>query len=203
MKQGVLVAGALAALATLGWWAARRLPPTGVSGSPQARAQLDELRDILRSGNDNDPRLGRDFGVLGDETKRLFRAEYRRLPRESLSDRGVIAFLLGRNLRSAEDWDFLREAVLEPPCLSMADCSKRAAPSGGEEAAGDEVTLAYPPLMALKQVEHVLESRPGAKEARDLVAAAKGSKSPAVVRLAERLELKFIKITPDERAQRP
>ena len=176
----LLGAGGLLALLFTFRWAARTSPPSAVS-SPK----LSELEDVLRSRNDNDPRLDRDFGALTPEDRRLFRLKYAALRPEDRNERGTIVHLLGKNLGSADDWAFLRKVAAEPPCLSLADCSKRGLRAGP----GDEVTLAYPSLVALKQAERVLEEKgPAAREALAVVKAGKGSQVPAVVRLAERIE---------------
>ncbi|MBI5247411.1 MAG: hypothetical protein HY923_09530 [Elusimicrobia bacterium] len=148
--------------------------------------QLRELEEILASRNDNDPRLDRDFLGLSPDAKRLFRAKYRSTPRERLNERGTIVYLLGKNLTESADWAFILEVAAEPPCLSLADCSKRSAEGG---ALGDEVTLAYPSLVALRQA-----ARAGSRnEARTVLKAGKASKVRAVARLAASLDAGFDK----------
>jgi len=163
--------------------------------------KLRTLENILESKDDNDARLDSDFNDLSPETKRLFRREYRRMPSENHNERGTIIYLLGRNLKSAEDWTFLREVVSEPACLSLADCSKEIKAEDDHRALGNEVTLAYPSLMALKQTERFLEealkagrgalSSPAAKEAAEVIQAAKSSKVPIVAKTATELEQRF------------
>jgi len=176
--------------------------PQGAGGRPRPRyeaeaaAKLETLQEILGSKNDNDPRLDRDFNDLSPEVKRLLRQKYRRIPPERRNDRGTIVYLLGRNLKSAEDWTFLREVVSEPPCLSLADCSKEMKTEDDHRALGAEVTLAYPSLVALKQAQRVLEeartaagqapgaSTAAAREALLVIRAAKNSKTPIVAKTA-------------------
>jgi hypothetical protein len=212
-----LIVGVLIALAVAVRWAARPLPPTGISGPPasarvpvptapssappisaESLAKLKTLDEILRSKNDNDSRLDRDFNDLSSETKRLFRAKYHGIPAERRNERGTVVYLLGRNLREPEDWAFLREVAAEPACLSLSDCSKKPAPGGDEEAAGDEVTLAYTSLVALKQAQHALESSraistsgAAAKEAMGVIEVGRKSPVRAVSRMAEKLEKRF------------
>jgi len=174
MRRGVLLAGAILALALLGLWTSRHA---------EARRKLAALEDILRSKNDNDRRLDTDFNDLSQETRKLFRRKYAELSPEQRNERGTIVYLLGRNLRTKEDWAFLREVMTEPPCLSLADCSK---PASGSAEFGDEVTLAYPALVALKQAQRALQAGK-APEALALISAAKNSQTPAVARLADSL----------------
>ena len=175
MKRGVLLAGLLACLAIIGWWAAKK--------PPQAAAKLETLEEIFLSKNDNDPRLDRDFTDLSPQTKSLLRQKYRELPAELRNERGTIVYLLGKNLSSSEDWAFMRGVVQEPPCLSLADCSK----TGLGAALGDEVTLAYPALVAIKQAQRALEESRADKEALAVIEAGKTSSMPAVARLADRI----------------
>jgi hypothetical protein len=202
MRKAVLIAGILAAVAATDRRAASALPPAGVSAKP-ASAKLAELETILLSRNDNDPRLDLDFNGLSAADKRLFRKKYREIAVEKRNERGTIVYLLGRNLKTHEDWEFFRQVALEPPCLSLSDCSKKPAPGSDEEATGDEVTLAYPSLVALRQARRVIEdgraqvsvrdAKPKAaeKEALALFSAAKNSKTRAVARTAAALEKEF------------
>ncbi len=186
MKNAALAASAVLALAALGWRASHRAPSAPVAQDPAAAAKLEELRDILRSKNDNDPRLDADFNALTPEAKRLFRAEYASLPLTRRNERGTIVFLLGRNRLDADDWTFLRDVVGEPPCLSLADCAKNPS-TADDEARGDEVTLAYPQLIALKLTEMRLADKDSAAPIRGVLDAARRSSSRAVQRTAERL----------------
>lgn len=152
------------------------------------------LDEILRSGDDNDPRLDGAFNSLPLETRRRFQRKYRELPAESRNQRGTIVYLLGKNLVAPEDWDFLREVAGEPPCLSLSDCSHASPGDDGSEAPGTAVTLAYPALVALKQAERVLsEGGPvsARREALAVVRAGTTSLTPAVVDAATRLEGRY------------
>jgi len=189
VKRGPWLAGA-AALAALALLGRGLLQPTPAS---LARAKLATLEEILSSRNDNDPRLDREFLGLSAETKGLFREKYRALAPERLNERGTIVYLLGKNIQNGDDWSFLRAVAAEPPCLSLSDCSK-ASSVGGE--AGDEVTLAYPSLVALRQAQRATEEGGSRAEARSVVEAAKTSKMKAVLRLADSLEPRFDKKSP-------
>lgn len=184
MRRGAWAAAILLAAALLSWRAARRSPPVSVPG-PEARSRLALLEEILASRDDNDPRLDREFVALSAEEKALFRAAYAARPRERLNERGTIVYLLGRNLTAPEDWAFLREVAAEPPCLSLADCAK-AAPAAGEH--GDAVTLSYPSLVAVRQAARAAREGGSREGARRVLEAARGSRAPAVTRLARALD---------------
>lgn len=127
--------------------------------TPQDYKKAAILDQIIMTGNDNDPRLDRDLRKLSEGAKILFQQRYESLPGESLNERGTIVFLLGRNIQSEDDVEFLNEVLAEPPCLSMASCSQAAPPSAKEDAhheAGTSVTLAYPQLQSLKAFEAYL-----------------------------------------------
>lgn len=144
----------------------------------ESRASL--LDEVLASRNDNDPRLDTAFDGLSLAEKASFRRRYEELPRERRNERGTIVYLLGRNLAVPEDWAFLRKVVAEPPCLSLSDCSKKG-PEAPEP--GDEVTLAYPALVALRQAALKLPE----PQARLVLDDGARSPVPAVRRLASRL----------------
>lgn len=145
--------------------------------------ELRELDAILRAKDDNDPRLDRDFNALSESAKARLRRRYGELPAEYLNERGTIVYLLGRNMRTAADWEFLRGVVAEEPCLSLADCTR----ADAEGARGDEVTLAYPALVALKIAHRELAANgPQSGLARALADAALRAEAPALRRLAER-----------------
>ena len=216
MKGSATIALAAVCFAVLLVWRSRPPAPTAVHlAPPDARptptaalavsgsSSADEtgeknriLDEIFHTRNDNDPRLDTDFNDLSPETRRAFRKKYRALVPERRNDRGIILYLLGKNLRTVEDWAILREAVAEPPCLSFSDCSRPPAPEEGEGATGDAVTLAYPALVALKQAEHALLNRDAGarREALSVLRAARGSRAEIVARKAGELAGRF-KIT--------
>ena len=158
-----------------------------------AEMKLVELDEILASRNDNDPRLDRDFLALTSRTKSAFRDKYRALPPERRNERGIIVYLLGKNLSAPEDWEFLRVVAGEEPCLSLADCAK--APEG-ESGPGDAVTLAYPSLVALRQAARAVDEGALRSAALPIFEAAKASRVKAVSRLALSLEPRFDKKAP-------
>lgn len=179
-------AAALGAAAIVLALACRPAPPEGepdACAKPEALAKLEELRSILRSRNDNDPRLDRDFTDLSAAAKCLLRREYAALPRERLNERGTIVYILGMKPAKPADWEFLRGVAAEPPCLSLSDCAK---PSEREHGPGDEITLAYPSLVAVRQAARSAAKSPGG--ARAVLEAGRASRSPAVMRLSRTLD---------------
>ena len=155
--------------------------------------RLKILDDILRSKDDNDPRLDAAFNDLSSAEKKLFIRKYRELPPEARNERGTIIYLLGRNVRTPSDWAFLRSVAGEKPCLSLSDCSKKPSPGGEEEAAaaGDAVTLAYPSLVALTMARREMERLGPSQEALSVLSAGKASRSQAVRRLARKIARQF------------
>ncbi|MFI5345282.1 MAG: hypothetical protein ACHQ51_02795 [Elusimicrobiota bacterium] len=182
-----LAVGALLALTALGWRAARRSPPAVVSDHGET-GKLRTLEAILGARNDNDPRLDSDFNALTNEEKMGFRRRYGEIPPERRNERGTIVYLLGKNMTAPEDWAFIRDVAGEPPCLSLANCAH---PPNGEGDPGDDVTLSYPSLVALKRAQKALEEGTSTNEARAVVETARHSKMPAVLRLVGRIDKKF------------
>ncbi len=132
--------------------------PPIVAPGDVAKAQL--LDTILKAKNDNDPRLDRELRVLSEGAKEIIRGRYAKFPTERRNERGTIVFLLGRNLTSESDFQFLHSVLSEAPCLSLADCKAELPGSTASENLhhdlGTGVTLAYPQLVALKSIENYL-----------------------------------------------
>ncbi|MGE5086172.1 MAG: hypothetical protein ACM3MG_07695 [Bacillota bacterium] len=159
---------------------------------PATKAQVQILHEILASKNDNDPRMDRDLKILTTEAKQAFRQEYKTLPTERRNDRGTVVFLIGRNIDSKEDLNFLGEVLNEPPCKSISDCSRTEL--GGSNRDHDDhqtgmaVTLAYPQLVTIHSLKNYLKKNPDsalANQAKDLLAQAAHSTIPEVVKAAE------------------
>lgn len=157
-----------------------RPPSQSIAGSEK----LIVLNQILTAHNDNDPRLDSDFNSLTDDEKNLMEHRYSELPTEKRNQRGTIVFLLARNLNSSQDFDFLKQVLVEQPCRSLSDCSKDSAPSTHEsmhEELGTGVTLAYPQLVALNGIQKFLDQTGTidpqlvSKAIRDLEAAEKSN----------------------------
>lgn len=161
----------------------------GLGCEPHENPRLVELRRILASKNDNDPRLDKDFDALSPKDIADFKKEYAAIPRERRNERGTIVYLLGRNAKSAEDWGFIAQAAAEPPCLSLSDCST---PSKGAMQPGDAVTLAYPSLIAMKVAQRALEELgQDTPQVRAVFAAGAESQAPAAAALGRQLAAKY------------
>ena len=127
--------------------------------TPHDRDQLHLLEQILASRNDNDPRLDTELRRLSSGAKFLMEGRYQQFAPEARNDRGTVVFLIGRNLESSDDMDFMRSVLAEPPCRSLGDCSQEGGETHGEAKhleSTDEVTKAYPQLVALKSIENYL-----------------------------------------------
>jgi hypothetical protein len=147
--------------------------PSKISANASAADlhQLAVLNEILAAKNDNDPRLDTELRHLSPAAKKLLEEKYQQLPTEKRNQRGTIAFLIGRDLNSTDDVAFLTQILKEAPCLSMADCSKETPinnqatdlVAGAEkmhEETGADVTLHYPQLMVLAQIQAQLDQEP-------------------------------------------
>lgn len=124
----------------------------------EAILKINILNEILKAKNDNDPRLDSEFRELSKAAKNLMKARYAELPDEERNDRGTIVYLLGRNLKSPEDFEFLCNVLKEPPCLSLQNCGQPPPNQSGrhkeyDHDSAEAVTKAYPQHVALKSIE--------------------------------------------------
>lgn len=159
-------------------------------------SQIRLLNEILASRNDNDLRLDTEFRNLTPETKHALQSRYNELAAEDRNGKGTIVFLLGREIRTTEDLNFFNQVLDEKPCLSLQDCSREAAEARGEEhhlETANQVTLAYPQLVALNALEKFLGAGTNlSAEMKDsaskILAGAKSSGSDVVRKKATVLE---------------
>ncbi len=153
--------------------------------------KMDVLNEILKSKNDNDPRLDQDFNNLSTQTKEAMEREYTQLHLESRNERGTIVFIVGKNLQTNQDFDFLAQVVTEEPCLSLSNCNNSTQDSPHiDGASGIQVTLEYPQIVALKSIENYLDNNsnsPNTDAAIHVLQKALMSKSPMVNHLASSL----------------
>lgn len=117
------------------------------------------FESILSSKNDNDPRIDQEFKHISSDLKIALMEKYATIPAESRNDRGLISFLVARDLNSTADTDFLKKVFEEPPCLSLADC-KTIGPDDAHHSGINQTTLEYPKMAALYQIEKRLTEHP-------------------------------------------
>lgn len=113
------------------------------------------LDEILKSHNDNDPRLDTEFKALSGPLKHAFTQYYKMIPDERRNERGTVAFLYARAMTEPKDVGFMTEVLMEKPCLSLEDCSKPASAGGPEHGHLEgiaETTASYPQLTAIQQM---------------------------------------------------
>lgn len=166
--------------------------------SDKEENQLQALHEILTSKNDNDPRLDSELKELTPNLRNRMRTEYASIRREKLNDRGTLVFLLGRNLKTREDFAFMSSVFSESKCLSLANCSKETLIREDEKthtASADAITLAYPQWNALIAVEKVLKSASATTDeknwAEQALSAARNSPVREVAERADRFSLKL------------
>lgn len=141
---------------------ATELPPESSSQlklSPEDQKKWEALQEILVSRNDNDPRIDKEFKNLSDQMHRTLQAQYHEFPLENRNQRGLIAFLIARDLKDTEDLEFLKKIYQEAPCLSLENCGSRT--SSDPHLSGiDESSMNYPQLVSLYQLEAQLRTKP-------------------------------------------
>lgn len=147
--------------------------------TPREKEQLQILAEIFKSKNDNDPRMDQDLKNLSEPLKAALRKQYSETKMESRNERGTIAFLIGRELSdgrgSLTDVEFLKNVLLEKPCMNLLDCSKPAASVTAEEQHLEgihETTAHYPQLMDLRYLKLALNGSNLSPENRAAVLAA-------------------------------
>ena len=124
--------------------------------STQENPQIRILKEVLKAGNDNDPRMDRDLKVLSRDTKDEMVRFYQNLAREKRNELGTIVFLIGRNLTDVQDILFMKSVLDEKPCLSLKNCNEAAAPARNETARvinTSEISASYPELMAIRALK--------------------------------------------------
>jgi hypothetical protein len=143
-------------------------PSSSTASAENPVAQVRTFDEIITAKNDNDPRLDTTLKNLAPETKAQLRGRYDSFPKESRNSRGLVVFLIGREISTPEDVVFMSSVLNEPACLSLADCSKPSQVShadhdgvhAGEGDQGGEVSLAYPQLVAVRMLGQWLRKNP-------------------------------------------
>lgn len=105
--------------------------------------------EILKSGNDQDPRLDRELKGLSEPLKRELTKKYQEMDQEKFSARGLVAFLIGRELSSSADFQFAQSVLNEPVLVQDA----HEVPAQNHHAAVDQITRVYPQMVTLEMIE--------------------------------------------------
>jgi hypothetical protein len=148
-------------------------------------AKVATLNQVLKDQMDNDPRVDKELSRLTQKERLDFRAKYRLLKPEALKNRGLIVYLLGRNIETQGDLDFMAEVLNERGCLSLENCERTDQKTLSEHALASQ--LVFPKLMAITALKAKLASRPSAKmrEAiKDILESARMSMNPLIVKAA-------------------
>ncbi|MBK9293786.1 MAG: hypothetical protein IPM57_04965 [Oligoflexia bacterium] len=164
------------------------LPPQEAAANSNVELKLGIFEDIVLSKNDNDPRLDSNLKYLNTEEKQAFMKKYFEQKKESLNERGLIVFLIGRNISSLNDLSFIKNVAQEPECKSFEHCEKTHNDPKDEHAGVDGITLAYPQIVALKAIGNYLKSNPSAQSrafALEIAATASNSKNSKIKSIAE------------------
>jgi hypothetical protein len=159
-------------------------PSETEADAPAVAAKVEVLEEILKSKNDNDPRLDTEFKTLSKPLKLALARKYNELKAESLNERGTIVFLLGRNLKSSQDFAFIKKVLSEHPCQSLNDCQKIPESSDPDEEGVNEITLVYPQIVALKSIETYLKKNPNSDQAISLLKIASEAKNDTIRKIA-------------------
>lgn len=115
-------------------------------------AKIQTLDEVLKSKNDNDPRMDQEFKNMSAALHEALYDKYEMMAQEDRNGRGTVAFLIAREMKSQQDADFLKKVFNESPCTSMASCnqvSQEDSHLGGIE----QSSLNYPQLATLYQIE--------------------------------------------------
>lgn len=120
--------------------------------------QLKTISEILASRNDNDPRINTELKNLSPDLKIALMEKYKTFKPEQRNEKGMMAFLVSRDLKSVEDLELLKVVFEEPSCLSLADCSKASVDQDPHLVSTENMTLVYPQMATLYQIEQKLKS---------------------------------------------
>lgn len=154
------------------------------------------FEEILKSRNDSDPRVN-DLKNLSPEFRNALFEKYSSIKAEDRNSRGFIVFLISKDLKSANDLDFLQKVYQETPCLSLENCGVTGA-EDSHSAGVNQTTTNYPQLVGLYQIEKQLEANPELLKDPALRAGilatlkqAEAFPVPAVQERAEKIRQKF------------
>lgn len=128
--------------------------------SQEEKSQWQIFETLLKTKNDNDPRLDQELKKLSPPFRVALYQKYDLLPPEDHSGRGLIVFLIARNISSQEDIDFLKKIYQETPCLSLANCKSAENNTDPHHSSTDQTTLVYEKLAGLYLIEKQISQNP-------------------------------------------
>lgn len=128
--------------------------------SAEEKTKWSTFETILKTKNDNDPRLDQEFKKLTPQFRNVLYEKFAQLPPEDHSGRGLIVYLIGREISSAEDMQFLKKIYQEQPCLSLPDCKTAPSKNESHHTSTDQTTLVYEQLSALYLIDKKISENP-------------------------------------------
>ncbi len=155
------------------------------------------FKNILLTKNDNDPHLDKELVHLSETFHKALIEKYDLIPAENRNERGLIVFLISRDLHLTEDFQFLKQVYQEAPCLSLENC-KTLGIQDPHHNSVNETTLTYPQQAALYQIEKKLIEEPRRlsdinfrNEIIQILIQAENFSVPVIQEKARQLRLKF------------
>lgn len=137
--------------------------PTAVTTLPTLNNKDQHIwlvfESVLATKNDSDPRLDTDLKNLSSDIRKALFEKYQALPPEERNNKGLIVFLIARDIQSAQDLEFLNKVYQEGPCLSLENC-KQTGSDDPHYSGMNQTTLNYPQLAGLYQIEKQLREKP-------------------------------------------
>ncbi len=124
------------------------------------KAKLAVIDQQLKLKNDNDLRMDRDLKYLSPTLHGIIFEKYETIPAEDRNGKGLLTYLIARDLKSNEDVQFLKKVYQETPCLSLSDCKALNPVENSHHAGVDQTTLVYPQLAGLYRLEQSLTEKP-------------------------------------------
>ncbi len=155
------------------------------------------VEDILKSRNDNDPRIDQDLKKIDPLLKLALQQKYAQLPEENRNQRGLLLYLVTREIYSEKDLAFIKTVYEEPPCMSLSDC-RSSSDFDPHMDSVNQVTLDYPQKVGLYQLEKNLGEKPQLlsdpvfkKVAIELLQSAERFPVPSIQKQAQKIRLKY------------
>lgn len=123
------------------------------------QSKWDSVQEIIDSKNDNDPRIDNELRNLSPKMHQALTEKYLELAEENRNGRGLVAFLIARDLKDENDANFLKSVFEESPCTSFEKCSSTSS-HDVHQSGMEQVSLNYPQMAILYQVESKLTKDP-------------------------------------------